>query len=841
MIYSSQRIVLLSILCLGQLDLSWTLPKGCSFVSKSGQANIQIVCDRFRDLTFDFLLRKENATDYQKLDTVYTLHFHLIRSTILDMQLNNNNFIKTILSNETEIRTLVFNNIKGFEINMFDSVYDSTKFWDKSYKLELNFINTKLDFYSGDKLIRNCEEYLEEEKHLRYSLFEAMQMSSVHFIKTTYKTPICTLAFNRANIPEISWYSLIDTFMKTNLLKFVESNSNVFFESYIEKANLYVNNVGIDETLLHLNVFKEIFQIFIEGEIKYIQNNLFGGNNFQKLQLIYIFIHEFKRLSHKQGIEWIKNINENVSINPDDDVYTIFKNETHMISYNKNPRMFFIYLHQFAGKDIYSDRFKEAVVLKEVFPNEDFCLYEKYPFYQVVILLIDLDSINVQNDATCTFLWLIQYNEKLFKYTKFLNSYDPYIIYKYFNKDLGNISDLINDCQFKQRLSKCNKSQFSIIRTKQTNKMSFSEVMFLWDFISIILLPLICIFGIVTNILVIVNVSKKENKTILKENQYAYMRLKSIANCLIFFVQILSLMNICQGESGIYCPDIHRLVPIQYIKIIFVELFGNYLRFVSNLFYIAFLMNRLFLIGKDHSKFTKFMSETKVLHYSIFTLIVGFIISFVKVFRYRANFFEYNLDYPKNFAFDRHSSNHALIFIFLVFNSVSDLINGSVFLIFCLVIDISLALRIKATIKEKEEKAKSMNYLVEDKKKKENSDAINRAVLLVVLNSILNFTCKLPSTLISINDMVQSINSIIFYPRYFKVLAIAGMRSSALYNKIYANEMACFNSNFCQALEKFSIDLFLLSLALDLFFYYNFDRKFRDSFTNCFSKKESKK
>ena len=101
------------------------------------------------------------------------------------------------------------------------TVYDSKKFWDKSYKLELNFINTKLDFYSGDKLIRNCEDYMEEEKqHLRYSLFEALAKTSVHFLKTTYKTPICTLAFNKANISEISWYSLTDTFMKTNLPKF---------------------------------------------------------------------------------------------------------------------------------------------------------------------------------------------------------------------------------------------------------------------------------------------------------------------------------------------------------------------------------------------------------------------------------------------------------------------------------------------------------------------------------------------------------------------------------------------------------------------------------------------
>ena len=236
-------------------------------------------------------------------------------------------------------------------------------------------------------------------------------------------------------------------------------------------------------------------------------------------------------------------------------------------------------------------------------------------------------------------------------------------------------------------------------------------------------------------------------------------------------------------------------------------------------------MNRLSLIGKDHSKFTQFMSETKVLHYSIFTLIVGFIISFVKVFRYRANFFEYNLDYPTNFSFDQVTSNHTLIIIFLVFNSICDILNGSVFLIFCFVIDICLALRIKRTIEEKEKKAKSMTSVFDDKKRKENSDAINRAVLLVVLNSIINFTCKLPSTLISINEMVQSINSLIqdnFIDKFYEL------------DKISVFEMNCLNSNLCLAFERFSVDLFLLSLAIDLFFYYYFDKKFKESFLKIF-------
>ena len=827
--FKTNTVFILSLLCIGLFDQSQSLPNGCTFESSHWKESTdQIVCHRFDQFTLDFLIIKANTTDYEKLTQISSLHFHMTQPKLFDNRLEYESLIKTILSKESKIESVIFNNIKGFEIASFNSVYYLQK--QTSYgnigPVGLNFINIKLDFYSGDKLIRSCEEYLKERNDAKYSLLQAMKMSNVKFFKVTYKRPICSLAFNNINIQALYLYDLIDTIMKTNVVKFIDTKSgdDLVKNSMINYMQLYVDKINLDKSLLNRNIFKFIGSIDVFGELISIQNDLFNENDFGNLTKIELRIKEFKRLSHKQGIEWIRNMNKNISIDlnrNDSDYY-----------YNSEMRFRFINLNQYEGYDTYQASQMIQTTIEEIFPDEDFCLYTKYPFKQVVVLLVDLFEKNVQKEATCTLLWLVQYNQKLYPYSNnrilgYLNN-----IYDYSNTNLGNITDLINDCKFQERLSKCDKSQFTSRSSKQTNKLSFPEVMFLWDFISIILLPLICIFGTVTNILVIVNVSKKENKTILKENQYAYMKLKSIANCGIFFVQILSLMNICQGESGIYCPDIHRLVPIQYFKIIFVELFGNYFRFISNLFYIAFLMNRLSLIGKDHSKFTKFMSETKVIHFSIFTLIVGFIINFVKVFRYRANFFEYNLDYPKTFAFEQDKLYHTLIIIFIVFNSICDLINGSVFLIFCLVIDICLVLRIKRTIEEKEKKAKSMKSVVEDKKKKENSDAINRAVLLVVLNSIINFTCKLPSTLISINEMILAINNYII-EKY--VMQIGD------FNQLILLQFACQTSNLCQAFERFSIDLFLLSLALDLFFYYNFDIKFKNSFLNIFFKKENKK
>ena len=494
-------------------------------------------------------------------------------------------------------------------------------------------------------------------------------------------------------------------------------------------------------------------------------------------------------------------------------------------------RFTFINLHQNAGYDFYKVIYKRLNKIEVIFPDEDFCLYANYPFNQLVIIVIDKNDLKHDDKLTCTFLWLSKYNEIIFDKLKkyILNATSIYLdLDGYYRNEKNNLTD---ECDFQRRLSRCDKNQIPVGRSKEKSNLSFSEAMVLFEFISILMLPFICMLGIVTNILVVVNVSKKENSAILKENQYGYMKLKSIANCGIFFVQILSLVNICQIPSGFFCLDISRLVPVQYIKIIFVEFFGNYLRFVSNLFYIAFLMNRLSLIGKDHSKFTIFMSETRILYYSIFTLISGFIVNFDKVFRFKANFFEYALDYPINFSFDQVSSNHTLVIVFLVFNIICDLINGIVFLIVCIVIDIWLAVRFKNTIHSKEEKSKALKILKDDGNKKENSDAVFRTVLLVVLNSAINLTCKLPSTLISINEMVQSINSI---------STLGYQLGIGQSDKINSFEMDCQKSNACQAFEKFSMDLFLLSLALDIVFYYNFDLKFKNCFLNNLLKRNGK-
>ena len=49
-------------------------------------------------------------------------------------------------------------------------------------------------------------------------------------------------------------------------------------------------------------------------------------------------------------------------------------------------------------------------------------------------------------------------------------------------------------------------------------------------------------------------------------------------------------------------------------------------------------------------------------------------------------------------------------------------------------------------------------------------------------------------------------------------------------------EVICYHTGLCQAIDQFTVNLFLLSLGLDFLLYYNFDKNFKFSTIETFKK-----
>jgi hypothetical protein len=248
----------------------------------------------------------------------------------------------------------------------------------------------------------------------------------------------------------------------------------------------------------------------------------------------------------------------------------------------------------------------------------------------------------------------------------------------------------------------CNKTNFHVPTLKSDR---LENVITFLDFLAIITSPLICVFGMITNILVVLVVSKKTNKNLeLKENQYEYMRLNAVINFIYLSLQPMSLMNECQDFNDPFCSTVRESGFAQYFKIIFLEYISNSLTLASNLAYIGFAINRLSLVGKDHGKFVIWMSKLKIKRFMIGIIIPCLLLPIVKIFRFKPNFYRPDDFYPDPIDNRFISMSRVAVLVYFIFNILLDIINYFIFLIINLIIDINLAVCLKKTIDEKKNK-----------------------------------------------------------------------------------------------------------------------------------------
>lgn len=457
------------------------------------------------------------------------------------------------------------------------------------------------------------------------------------------------------------------------------------------------------------------------------------------------------------------------------------------------------------------------------FPDEDFCLYFRFPFHQLVFFNIDYSDKYVKG-ISCTLAFLLQYHPRFFP-----RDFEPNLI-------LASIQR----CDFNKMRSNCNKS-IRVVRLEDT-VYDIKARMMIWQFVSILISPVICLLGTIGNVLVIVVTSKKTNEKSLKENQYLYMKLKSIANCFILLIQIFSLLSDCQSKyTGIYCSSIYRLIGVQYFKIVFNEFFSNYFRFLANLFHLAFAFNRLSLIGKKNSKFTEFLSKMKVWKFFLFSVIIGLLVTFVKGFRTRADDSGYS-DYESSFVYANDlNGSFGLKLAISILNCLCDLLNGPIFVLFCIVIDIHLVVSLKRTTDEKLAKLSQMSSTNADTTKTLLKNAVFRTILMAILNSLVNVLLKTPSTIMSIIELVRFIIGYHRYSSGYNGSNWTKIRQSDAYYPYIVFFNKCELLNTCQAFEEFSKSLFMISIGIDVLIYYNFDKKFKEAFSRTFSSSNNTK
>lgn len=125
---------------------------------------------------------------------------------------------------------------------------------------------------------------------------------------------------------------------------------------------------------------------------------------------------------------------------------------------------------------------------------------------------------------------------------------------------------------------------------------------------------------------------------------------------------------------------------------------------MANFAYIGFALNRLSLIGKDHGAIVNYTSNLTLKQFLCRIFLICMILPVVKLFRFLPNFSSPESEYPNPISSYFNKIGFTIVFVYMSFNILFDMINYVVFLIVHLIVDLCLVVKMKQTLEEKEKK-----------------------------------------------------------------------------------------------------------------------------------------
>ena len=739
----------------------------------------------------------------------YNNFYFAFKDLVMLKDVNLKNIIEYLNSFETQYAITILKAENGIYISDNEKLETTQQAFLK-YLNQIILRRTKFIFYSGDnKLIRSCQDFRDLNITWPKTIFHLNFFAeyTIFFSQPIFKNEICPFVFNNSIIQALFFAPLIDTFFWKNIPRFSTDISNQPLNITIKRYFLeLLENVNIDSTIMNKNLFKEVILLYILGDIRSIEENVFVSMD----KIERIMIQNIKKISHKQGIKWMANMNTNLKVNLSDQS---------QLDANMSQRKVI---------DLFIDMFSSEKQVTEAFPDEDFCLYKDFPFDQLIILAQISFNGNLffnDNTSSCTYAWLAKYF-KIFVDNRFIQFFGPDI----YPGLIGaiNITEG-NRCDFNLLLSKCDKKQFQISQLPDPfNRFHVRHSVYFFLLLCFFGSVIVSVIGIFTNGVVVFIISHKKNKKELDEQRhFHFMRMNALMNICIFIIHLLNLMTECNHSYEVYCSTIRRFVPIQLVRIALKEFLGTALILMSSLSYIAFTLNRIALLGKEHGKIVNWISNICLKRFTVYCSIISLLTSVVKIFKYKLNLDSPGYDYPIQLAIETSFIfNIVTSQIYLVVDFVSDLMVSLVYIVLQLIVDICLVYQLKTTLESKMKSSQTQKQ--KELLKKKNDSAINRAIVMVILNAAFNLILKAPTCVIPLYNMISF---------KYQQSRFSSVKQHPL---THFHLFYCEILGICNAFEELSKFLFLVSLTLNIIFFYNFDNMFKNCFFKIFPCKKNK-
>ena len=134
-----------------------------------------------------------------------------------------------------------------------------------------------------------------------------------------------------------------------------------------------------------------------------------------------------------------------------------------------------------------------------------------------------------------------------------------------------------------------------------------------------------------------------------------------------------------------------------------------------------------------------------------------------------------------------------------------------------------LFFKIRATLKEKLKKF-FLDFKTKMIKAKEVDTVVERILRLILLNAFVNLICKIPMSIVSVNDLRILI-------RHKFAAEYKNNFERRMFEFPYSMKVFCHLDDACLIFLDFSNFLFFFAASFGFFFYKSFDIKFKSSFS----------
>ena len=653
----------------------------------------------------------ENSTCYSNDSIVDGLEIKL--EDFSNLKDNINNFGEIDFKNQS---TILMYNVKKFNINkstiplnIFSNLY---------------IISSTFKFYNENDTEINLNE-CDFKNFNNFIIFKSIYYLKIE-MNVQFKQKICHLIFLNSDVFLLTLVRLTDTFIQRNKFQFLNLNQktmNFYSSSTISDVCVTLFEYKIDNDLFNKEVFSNIKNMRIKGTIVNIHKDTFSS--MKSMKKLVFFLANLREFFHS-GTEWFDSLKNNLKSNFSD-TYLNFSDEDIM-------KIYFLW-DSVVSLDIYD------------YPNEDFCLFYKFPIQRLIVPILNQGrNYEIFKNCSCSIIWLLRYskifliNNSVNKYFYYQNHYDSLVYrnsYSYFAEFyndsflfIANIYDIKNlcflddaekefiKCDFSKRLSYCENATKKSYETKDyINMYKLNENFLTAKFIiSIILFPLMSFLGLISNFFCAAVIKREK----LLGPIFKYLSFNSIFNLMYCFLMSIRLIVECFGINSIFCSNIYYLELTQYFKIFFILYFGNVLKLLSNITFLSITISRYITISNEITKF-KFLNSISSKKYLSSIIAFSLIVNLNIFFQYQINDNNPNHLYPfymnkinKSFA-----SNDRIILnlLFNVYSFMQNILVYGLFLIPNFIFDIYLYLFLKKSEKNKNnllnlnKKQKDKHYL----------------------------------------------------------------------------------------------------------------------------------